>query len=52
MCFMPFVAAIPALLIFGYIAAKQQHKHQPIIKDLSAEPKAIDGKGYWFCVMI
>ena len=29
------VAAIPALLIFGYIAAKQQHKHQPIIKDLS-----------------
>lgn len=47
-----FVAAIPALLIFGYIAAKQQHKHQPIIKDLSAEPKAIDGKRLLVCVMI
>lgn len=28
-----YVAAIPALLIFGFIAARQQHAYQPIMKD-------------------
>lgn len=28
-----YVAAIPALFIFGIIASLQQHKHQPILKD-------------------
>lgn len=34
-----FVAAIPALMIFGVIAAKQQHKFQPISKDASVNYK-------------
>lgn len=34
-----YVAAIPAILIFGFIAAKQQHKFQPIQKDPSAGVK-------------
>lgn len=28
-----YVAAIPALIIFGIIASIQQHRHQPILKD-------------------
>ena len=28
-----YVAAVPALFIFGIIASLQQHKHQPILKD-------------------
>lgn len=28
-----YVAAIPALFIFGIVASVQQHKHQPILKD-------------------
>jgi len=28
-----YIAAVPAFLFFGYFAAKQQHKYQPIMKD-------------------
>jgi Na+/H+ antiporter NhaD/arsenite permease-like protein len=28
-----YIAAVPALLFFGVIAARQQHAHQPIVKD-------------------
>lgn len=28
-----YVAAVPALMFFGVIAARQQHAHQPIVKD-------------------
>jgi Na+/H+ antiporter NhaD/arsenite permease-like protein len=28
-----YVAAIPAIVVFGIIASRQQHKYQPIIKD-------------------
>ncbi|HET9976112.1 MAG TPA: citrate transporter [Burkholderiaceae bacterium] len=31
-----YVAAVPALLFFGVIAARQQHAHQPIVKDAQA----------------
>ncbi len=31
-----YVAAVPALLIFGIIAARQQHAYQPILKDAPA----------------
>jgi len=31
-----YAAAIPALLLFGYFAARQQHAYQPIQKDSSA----------------
>ena len=31
-----YVAALPALLFFGVIAARQQHAHQPIVKDAPA----------------
>lgn len=31
-----YVAAVPALLIFGIIAARQQHAYQPILKDATA----------------
>ena len=31
-----YVAAVPALLFFGVIAARQQHAHQPIVKDAPA----------------
>lgn len=46
-----YVAAIPALIIFGIIAAKQQHKFQPIQKD--ATPSArVDGKKLVAVVLI
>jgi Na+/H+ antiporter NhaD/arsenite permease-like protein len=32
-----YVAAIPAVLIFGVIAAKQQHRFQPITKDAAVD---------------
>ncbi|MEP7056172.1 MAG: citrate transporter [Caldimonas sp.] len=32
-----YIAAIPALLFFGVIAARQQHAHQPITKDAPAD---------------
>jgi Na+/H+ antiporter NhaD/arsenite permease-like protein len=28
-----YVAAVPALLFFGFFAARQQHAHQPIVRD-------------------
>lgn len=28
-----YIAAVPAFLFFGYFAAKQQHRYQPIMKD-------------------
>jgi Na+/H+ antiporter NhaD/arsenite permease-like protein len=28
-----YVAALPAVLLFGVVAARQQHAHQPIVKD-------------------
>lgn len=31
-----YIAAVPALLFFGVIAARQQHAHQPIVKDAPA----------------
>ena len=31
--FEAYVAAVPALLFFGYFAARQQHAHQPITRD-------------------
>ena len=31
--FEAYIAAVPALLIFGVIAARQQHAYQPILKD-------------------
>jgi Na+/H+ antiporter NhaD/arsenite permease-like protein len=31
-----YAAALPALLFFGVIAARQQHAHQPIVKDAEA----------------
>ena len=34
--FVAYVAAVPALLFFGIIAAKQQHALQPIVKDAPA----------------
>jgi Na+/H+ antiporter NhaD/arsenite permease-like protein len=34
--FEAYVAAVPALLIFGIIAARQQHAYQPILKDAPA----------------
>jgi Na+/H+ antiporter NhaD/arsenite permease-like protein len=34
-----FVAAVPALIVFGIIAAKQQHKYQAIAKDASVNAK-------------
>ena len=34
-----FVAAIPALMVFGIIAAKQQHKYQAITKDAPMDAK-------------
>jgi Na+/H+ antiporter NhaD/arsenite permease-like protein len=37
-----YVAAVPALLFFGVIAARQQHAHQPIVKDAPPGVK-IDG---------
>ena len=37
-----YVAAVPALLFFGVIAARQQHAHQPIVKDAPAGVR-IDG---------
>ncbi len=30
-----YIGAVPALLFFGYFAAKQQHAHSPIVKDAS-----------------
>jgi Na+/H+ antiporter NhaD/arsenite permease-like protein len=37
-----YVAAVPALLFFGVIAARQQHAHQPIVRDAPHGVK-IDG---------
>jgi Na+/H+ antiporter NhaD/arsenite permease-like protein len=37
-----YIAAVPALLFFGVIAARQQHAHQPIVKDAPHGVK-IDG---------
>lgn len=34
-----FVAAVPAIIIFGIIAAKQQHKYQPIANDADVNAK-------------
>ena len=31
-----YIAAVPALLFFGVFAARQQHAHQPIVKDAPA----------------
>jgi Na+/H+ antiporter NhaD/arsenite permease-like protein len=31
-----YVAAVPALLFFGVVAARQQHAYQPIVKDAAA----------------
>ena len=43
-----YVAALPALLFFGVIAARQQHAHQPIVKDAPAGIK-VDG---WRLVIV
>jgi len=37
-----YIAAVPALLFFGVIAARQQHAYQPIVKDAPAGVR-IDG---------
>ena len=37
-----YIAAVPALLFFGVVAARQQHAHQPIVKDAPRGIK-IDG---------
>ena len=47
-----FIGAIPALFAFGIIAAKQQDKHQPIIKDLSVAAKPINVQKLMICVLI
>jgi Na+/H+ antiporter NhaD/arsenite permease-like protein len=47
-----FVGAIPALFAFGIIAAKQQDRHQPIIKEVNAIVKPIDSKKLLICVLI
>ncbi len=46
-----YAAAIPALFIFGIIASRQQHKHQPILKDEIAGAK-ISWKRIGVCAMI
>ena len=46
-----YVAAFPALLIFGVIASFQQHKHQPIMKD-NIEGAKISWKRIAVCLMI
>jgi Na+/H+ antiporter NhaD/arsenite permease-like protein len=43
-----YVAAVPALLFFGVIAARQQHAYQPIVKDAPAGTR-IDG---WRLVIV
>ncbi len=46
-----YVAAIPALIVFGLPASFQQHKYQPVLKD--AIPKAeINGRKLIMCGMI
>jgi Na+/H+ antiporter NhaD/arsenite permease-like protein len=47
-----YAAAIPALLVFGIIAARQQNAYQPIIKELGGQSKAIDTKRLLVCVLI
>jgi len=37
-----YIAAVPALLFFGVVAARQQHAYQPILKDAAADIR-IDG---------
>ena len=34
-----YVAAVPALLFFGVVAARQQHAYQPIVKDAPADTR-------------
>lgn len=46
-----FVAAVPALIVFGIIAARQQHKFQPIQKDATPNAK-VDGKKLIAVVLI
>jgi len=42
--FEAYVAAVPALLFFGVIAARQQHAHQPITKEAPAGVKLDGGR--------
>jgi Na+/H+ antiporter NhaD/arsenite permease-like protein len=50
--FHAYAAAIPALIIFGIIAARQQHAYQPIIKELGGQSKEIDFKKLLVVVLI
>lgn len=47
-----FIAATPALIVFGLFAARQQDKHQPVIKDLGGEQKPINTTKLLICVLI
>ncbi len=46
-----YAAAVPALLVFGVIASKQQHKYQPILKD-EIYHAHISTKRLWVCLFI
>ncbi len=46
-----YIAAIPALLLFGVIAAKQQHKYHPILKGAYEMPK-VNYKNLFVCLLI
>ena len=46
-----YAAAVPALLIFGVIASKQQHKYQPILKDEVYDTR-VSTTRLWICLTI
>lgn len=47
-----YVAAVPALLVFGIIAARQQNAYQPILKELGGQAKEINTKRLLVCLLI
>jgi Na+/H+ antiporter NhaD/arsenite permease-like protein len=49
--FEAYIAAVPALLFFGFFAARQQHAHQPIVKDALAGTQ-VDAARLWIVLLI